>query len=133
MYTGKYLSLERSGIIGKSRDYNDYCCLCKDFVSQTKLLRTENEKLLSEAEANKEQNKFVAANLKKETEKSQKYEREVKSLKAKLSEETALALTLQEENKKLKKTLECVSKEKADLVSQMMKATGVSDMVEEKK
>ena len=27
MYTGKYLSLERSGIIGKSRDYNDYCCL----------------------------------------------------------------------------------------------------------
>ena len=29
MYTGKYLSLERSGIIGKSRDYNDYCCLCR--------------------------------------------------------------------------------------------------------
>ena len=57
---------------------------------------------------------------------------EVKSLKAKLSEETALALTLQEENKKLKKTLECVSKEKADLVSQTMKATGVSDMIEEK-
>ena len=28
MYTGKYLSLERSGIIGKSRDYNDYCCIC---------------------------------------------------------------------------------------------------------
>ena len=28
MYTGKYLFLERSGIIGKSRDYNDYCCLC---------------------------------------------------------------------------------------------------------
>ena len=28
MYTGKYLSLERSGIIGKSCDYNDYCCLC---------------------------------------------------------------------------------------------------------
>ena len=28
MYTGKYLSLERSGIIGKSRDYNDDCCLC---------------------------------------------------------------------------------------------------------
>ena len=27
MSTGKYLSLERSGIIGKSRDYNDYCCL----------------------------------------------------------------------------------------------------------
>ena len=28
MYTGKCLSPERSGIIGKSRDYNDYCCLC---------------------------------------------------------------------------------------------------------
>ena len=27
MYTGKCLSPERSGIIGKSRDYNDYCCL----------------------------------------------------------------------------------------------------------
>ena len=31
MYTGKYLSPERSGIIGKSRDYNDYCCLCNEF------------------------------------------------------------------------------------------------------
>ena len=29
MYTGKCLSPERSGIIGKSRDYNDYCCLCQ--------------------------------------------------------------------------------------------------------
>ena len=29
MYTGKYLSLERSVIIGKSRDYNNYCCLCR--------------------------------------------------------------------------------------------------------
>ena len=28
MYTGKCLSTERSGIIGKSRDYNDYSCLC---------------------------------------------------------------------------------------------------------
>ena len=28
MYTGRCLSPERSGIIGKSRDYNDYCCLC---------------------------------------------------------------------------------------------------------
>ena len=27
MYSGKCLSPERSGIIGKSRDYNDYCCL----------------------------------------------------------------------------------------------------------
>ena len=32
MYTGKYLSLERSGIIGKSRDYNDYCCLCSSHI-----------------------------------------------------------------------------------------------------
>ena len=29
IYTGKCLSLEHSGIIGKSRDYNDYCCLWK--------------------------------------------------------------------------------------------------------
>ena len=28
MYTGKCVSPERSGIIDKSRDYNDYCCLC---------------------------------------------------------------------------------------------------------
>ena len=28
MYTDKCLSPERSGIIGKSRDYNDYYCLC---------------------------------------------------------------------------------------------------------
>ena len=34
MYTGKYLSLERSGIIGKSRDYNDYCCLCSEDSDQ---------------------------------------------------------------------------------------------------
>ena len=29
MYIGKYLSPERSDIIGKSRDYSDYCCLCE--------------------------------------------------------------------------------------------------------
>ena len=38
MYTGKYLSLERSGIIGKSRDYNDYCCLCLHTVNTTCIL-----------------------------------------------------------------------------------------------
>ena len=32
MYRGKCLSPERSGIIGKSRDYNDYCCLCCSYV-----------------------------------------------------------------------------------------------------
>ena len=37
MYTGKCLSPERSGIIGKSRDYNDYCCLCNQF-SKLKVL-----------------------------------------------------------------------------------------------
>ena len=31
MYTGRCLSPERSGIIGKSRDYNAYCCLCKNY------------------------------------------------------------------------------------------------------
>ena len=32
MYKGKWLSPERSDIIGKSRDYNDYCCLCLFFI-----------------------------------------------------------------------------------------------------
>ena len=27
MYTGRCLSPEHSDIIGKNRDYNDYCCL----------------------------------------------------------------------------------------------------------
>ena len=44
MYTGKYLSLERSGIIGKSRDYNDYCCLCKT-LNKLKCLKISNETL----------------------------------------------------------------------------------------
>ena len=38
MYTGKYLSLERSGIIGKSRDYNDYCCLWSSMGSDANSL-----------------------------------------------------------------------------------------------
>ena len=43
MYTGKCLSPECSGIIGKSRDYNDYCCLwCKSAFKKAEINHIDN-------------------------------------------------------------------------------------------
>ena len=55
MYTGKCLSPERSGIIGKSRDYNDYCCLwqLKEKDSLCKGCHRTFKQLLRDVQMNK--------------------------------------------------------------------------------
>ena len=60
------------------------------------------------------------------------YEREIKTLSGKLSDETALALTLGEENNQLKTKLQKVTKEKSELIGQMSRTTGATDLLEEK-
>ena len=72
-------------------------------MTQSNLLRVENERLLQATESCKEENKTITQDLQKEIQKSKQYEKEIKTLNFKLSEETALALSLDEENKKLQK------------------------------
>ena len=115
----------------------------KEFLTQSKLLRDENEKLIQDTESQKEKCKEVLENLGQEAEKceqyrtniksvTEQYESEIKALTGKLADETALALTLEEENKQLKTKLQKVTKEKSELVGQMSRTTGSTDLLEEK-
>ena len=115
----------------------------KDFLTQSKLLRAENEKLIRDMESQKEKSKKSSDSLEKEVQKSEQYKNELKSmsenyqkeissLSAKLSDETALSLTLEEENETLKTKLDKVSKEKAELIGQMSRSTGTTDFLEGK-
>ena len=76
----------------------------KEFLTQSKLLRDENEKLIQDTESQKEKCKEVLENLGQEAEKCEQYrtniksvtehyESEIKALTGKLADETALALT----------------------------------------
>lgn len=73
------------------------------FLTQSKLLCAENEKLIQDAESQKEKYEKVSENLKKEAKKCEQYridlksvmehyEKEIKSLSAKLSDEQHLHL-----------------------------------------
>ena len=115
----------------------------KEFLTQSKLLRTENEKLIQDMESEKAKSKKASESLEKEVQQCEKYknelksvsenyQKEIRSFSAKLADETALALTLEEENKKLKSKLDKMSKEKAELIGQMSRSTGTTDMLEGK-
>ena len=74
----------------------------------------------------------MPSNLKTESDKCKKYNKEIIYLNEKLSKESALALGRQEENKNIKSSLAGVSKEKSDLVRKITTATGISNIIEEK-
>ena len=130
-------------LLNIKKEKNDLQTQLKEFLTQSELLRAQNEKLLQEMELQKEKSKNTSESLEKEVKKCERYKKELKSvtenyqkeiqsLSAKLSDETALSLTLEEENKKLKTKLDSVTKEKRDLVSQMSRSNGTADMLEEK-
>ena len=115
----------------------------KEYLTKSKLLRTENEKLIQDMESEKAKSKTASESLEKEVQQCEKYkselksvsenyQKEIRSFSAKLADETALALTLEEENKKLKSKLDKMSKEKAELIGQMSRSTGTTDMLEGK-
>ena len=95
-------------------------------------MKNENEKLLSSAIANEEENKALKIKLETAITTAKKQETEIKSLKAKLSEETTSSLILEEENKKLKDRNDKVTKEKATILGQVINSTGLSDTIESK-
>ena len=70
----------------------------QQLMDYAKLMKNENEKLLSTAESNQDENKTLK--LETAVTPAKKYETEVNSLKAKLSDETSRSLILEEENKK---------------------------------
>ena len=115
----------------------------KELLTQSELLRNENEKLIDNMNLQKQKHTEISENLEKATKKCEHYkkelqsvtthyEKETRTLSAKLADETAAALSLEEENKKLKTKLEKLFKEKTELVGQMSRSTGASDMIEEK-
>ena len=104
----------------------------KELVDYSKKMKNENEKLLSSAIANEEENKALKIKLETAITTAKKQETEIKSLKAKLSEETTSSLMLEEENKKLKDRNDKVTKEKATILGQVINSTGLSDTIESK-
>ena len=80
----------------------------KHLMDYAKLMK--NEKLLSTAESNQDENKTLKLKLETAVTTAKKYETEVNSLKAKLSDKTFRSLILK--NKKLKLSIDCVTKEK---------------------
>lgn len=104
----------------------------KEIISQSKLLKQENEKLINIVSSSKTEGDAVKMQLNTAIEKSRKSESEIKTLKSKLSEASSKCLILEEGTRKLKKNAEVILKEKSDLLDQLMKSTVASESLESK-
>ena len=104
----------------------------KDFLSQTKLLKNENDTLLKLVEGKDLDNITLRAKLSDVSSTKEKIESALSRTKVDLSEANAQLLICEEDITKLKKQNESVSKEKLELVEQLMKYTGTSDNIEAK-
>ena len=104
----------------------------KQIIDYSKEVKSENEKLLSLSESNKEEINNLKLKLCDAVKTAKLHESDVKTLKTKLSEETACSLLLEEENKKLKLENKSVTKEKQTYLDQMIRKTGLSDTIEAK-
>lgn len=126
------LDICKSKLLAQEKENKELQSQLRDVIGQSKLIRSENERLLQVVEKQEKEIRTTKASLSKENEKSKKCEMEIRSLKEKLSEETAQTLLLEEENKKFRKDIDRFSKEKSSLVTQLTRTNGVSDRVEEK-
>ena len=104
----------------------------KDIMSQSKVLKSENERLQKTVVDLQSQNESLKANLKSTSKKLQESECQIKTLKAQKSKDSAQSLILEEENNKLMKKVESISKEKTQLVDQLMKNSAAKDGIEDK-
>lgn len=104
----------------------------KDIMSQTKVLKSENERLQKSVVELQLQNESLRVNLRSSSEKLKESESQVKTLKTQRSKDSAHSIILEEENNKLKKKIESISKEKTQLVDQLMKHSIATDSVEQK-
>lgn len=104
----------------------------KDIICQTKLLKSENERLQNTVTDLKKENENLTINIKHATEKVKESDGEIKTLKSKLSTTSAQNLILEEENSKLKKKIDSINKDKTQLVDQLMKSTTAHESVEDK-
>ena len=85
----KEIEICKSIICAQQQENRELQEKMKGFMSQSKLMKAENENLLLIVEPSQDKSKTWKANFDNEITKSKKYETEIKSLKVKLSEETA--------------------------------------------
>ena len=104
----------------------------RELMSESKLLKCENERVMKLADSCKEQSNELKQNLTQESKRSKQIEIELKTHQRKLSEATAQSLVMEEENSKLKNNLDKMSKDKTSLVDQMMKTSTGCDLIETK-
>lgn len=104
----------------------------KDLLSQSKILRSENERLLQQLNDCKMENKSLKVEVKTAVEKVSEKDNELKCVKTRLAKASSQTLILEEENTKLKKRVDTTSKEKTNLVDQLMKSTTANESIEAK-
>jgi hypothetical protein len=102
----------------------------KQFLSQSKILKCENEKLLNVLENTKRENEILRMKVIEQNDKCEKVESELSKLKHNLSKATAECLVLEESNEKLKKQNATLSKEKTQLADRLAKSTMKADSIE---
>ena len=104
----------------------------KDIMSQSKVLKNENDKLQKSIVALQAEKESLKTKLHTSSEKIKDYEKQMKTLKSNASKDSGNILVLEEENGKLKKKVDLINKEKGKLVDQLMKATTAKESVEDK-
>ena len=104
----------------------------KDIISQSKVLKNENERLQKSVVALQAEKESLKTKSEGFSEKLKDYEKQIKTLKLNASKDSSKALILQEDNDKLKKKVDQIRKEKVKLVDQLMKATTAKESVEDK-
>lgn len=104
----------------------------KDIMCQSKILKSENDKLQKSIVALQAEKDSLKIKLQTSSEKIKDYEKQIKTLKSNLSKDSGNILVLEEENSKLKKNVDQINKEKVKLVDQLMKATTAKESVEDK-
>ena len=103
-----------------------------DLLEQTKLLKSENKKLIKLAENREGEIKKLRTKINEFSSEKEKVESALARSKAELTKVSAQLLSHEEENKKLKTLHEKLKKEKSDLVGQLTKVRGEADTFDSK-
>ena len=104
----------------------------REMMCQSKLLKTENEKLKKVTVDLKTENETLQSKLKVCEEQDKETKQQIKALKSSLAKESGENLIKTEENNKLKKRVDMTTKEKEKLLDQLMQCSTSTDSVENK-
>ena len=102
----------------------------KELLIQSKLLKAENDKLLSLNECKDNDIKMLRSKVNESSEKAEQIEHELSRIKSDLADANAKILIYEDDFPKLQRQVDDISKEKSDLLDEMMRLRGSSDSVE---